>query len=76
MKANCTIMTVPLPSAHAHSPPWLAGLCAREQESMGCASSSNKDPGEPRGGSGGSGNGGDEEEYNPLTTEEVKKTRH
>ena len=38
---------------------------------MGCASSSNKDPGEPRGGSGGSGDGGDEEEYNPLTTEEV-----
>ena len=69
MNANCTIMTVP--SAHTRSPSWLAGLCAREQESMGCASSSNKDPGEPRGGSGGSGNGGDEEEYNPLTTEEV-----
>ena len=38
---------------------------------MGCASSSNKDPDSLRGGSGGSGDGGDDEEYNPLTTEEV-----
>jgi hypothetical protein len=41
---------------------------------MGCASSSNKDPDDQRGGGGGSGSGdygGDEDDYQPLTTEEV-----